>query len=358
MNSSSTDTGILEEAYERFHTTGPEFDDGLSNHGPMAVEAMVRRGQDRRVHAWIDWYQDRLDDPPRGGLSPVTGENWQEALGEMKRVGDWTTFMLREVERRPWREVLAEWWPRLLPGITAGATHGVIRVGHSVHALLAEEGTPTDGPRVAEFAHALAYWAARWSPLNVATPPYGGLMSPSAALAGIPGVPEQTISVTHRLSQLPDTPGWSDALGALRTPEAPQQAAELLTALIDAAVLDYLSHGHANPVMLVHASTAPTAVLRTLPALPEPLWIPSLDAAWLATAAITAAYRNTDASPQDIAAAVAQTGDPQETFDRAVRHRDEHAVKLADAALDSYERTGSSQTLAAATRATLMIKAG
>jgi hypothetical protein len=221
MNES--DTGILDEAYERFHTTGPEFDDGLTNHGPMAVEAMVRHGQDGQVHAWIDWYQDRLDEAPRGGISPVTRENWQEALGEIKRVGDWTSFMLREVELRPWRDLLAEWWPRLLPGITASATHGVIRVGHSVRALLAEEESPTDGPRLAEFAHALAYWAARWSPLNVATPPYGGLLSPSAALAEVPGVPEQTIGVTHRLSQLSETPGWTDALSTLRTPESPRQ---------------------------------------------------------------------------------------------------------------------------------------
>src|SRR6266568_4604713 len=51
-------------------------------------------------------------------------------------------------------------------------------------------------------------------------------------------------------------------------------------------------------------------------------------------------------------------GDPaRESFGRAVRHRDEHAVKFADAALDSYARTGSKDALAAATRATLMIKA-
>jgi hypothetical protein len=364
MNNS--DAGILDEAYERFHTTGPEFDGFLSNHGPMAVEAMVRHGQTRQVHAWIDWYQDRLEDAPRG-ITPVTREDWREALGDVKRLGDWTTFMLREVELRPWRDLLAEWWPRLLPGISAAATHSVIRVGHSVRALLAEDAAFTDdGPRIAEFAHALAYWAARWTPLDAAdgaaatgapTPPHTGPIAPEAALAAVPGVPEQNGGAVHRLGQLSDTPGWSTALSALHAPEAPRQTPQVLTEVIDAAVLDYLVHGHANPVMLVHASTAPTAVLRTLPALPEPLWIPSLNAAWLATAAITAAYRNTDASPEDIATAIAETGtaDPQETFDRAVRHRDEHAVKFADTALDVYERTANPHALAAATRATLLI---
>ena len=352
----STDSGILNEAYERFHATGPEFSSALSNHGPMAVEAMVRHGHDREVHAWIDWYQDRLDDLPRG-LTPVTSENWQEALGDVTRVGDWTTFMLREVQLRPWREILVEWWPRLLPGIIAGSTHGVIRVGHAVRALLASE-QDTDGPQLREFAHALGYWAARWRLLGVGTPPRLGGVSAAAALAGVPSVAEQGVSVTHRLNQLGGTDGWSAAFDALPAPETPEQAAHLLTDLVDAAVRDYLLRGHANPVMLVHASTAPTAVLRTLPVLPTELWIPSLDAAWLATAAITAAYRNTEAPSEAIAEAVAQTGDAQETFDRAVRHRDEHAVKFADTALDVHSRTGDGYALAAATRATLMIKQG
>ena len=30
-------TGTLDEAYERLHATGPEFDGWLSNHGPMAA---------------------------------------------------------------------------------------------------------------------------------------------------------------------------------------------------------------------------------------------------------------------------------------------------------------------------------
>jgi hypothetical protein len=37
--------GILDEAYQRLHRTGPEFDGRLSNHGPMAAEAMARHGQ-------------------------------------------------------------------------------------------------------------------------------------------------------------------------------------------------------------------------------------------------------------------------------------------------------------------------
>ena len=51
----------IDDAYERFHRTGPEFDGTLSNHGPMAVEAMARHGHEDAVTAWVDGYSRRLD---------------------------------------------------------------------------------------------------------------------------------------------------------------------------------------------------------------------------------------------------------------------------------------------------------
>jgi hypothetical protein len=44
------DNDVLDEAYERLRRTGPEFGrdeegrNSLSNHGPMAVEVLARRG--------------------------------------------------------------------------------------------------------------------------------------------------------------------------------------------------------------------------------------------------------------------------------------------------------------------------
>ena len=34
----SNPTGTLDEAYQRLHDTGPEFNGWLSNHGPMAAD--------------------------------------------------------------------------------------------------------------------------------------------------------------------------------------------------------------------------------------------------------------------------------------------------------------------------------
>lgn len=342
-----TEDGTLDEAYERLHRTGPEFEGWLTNHGPMAVESMVRRGHGRRAHRWLDGYVRRLEDLP-GTASPIAPGEWRAAFGDASRLGDWLAFFDREVRERPWREVLVTWWPRLLPGIAAGATHGVIRTGHAVHALLARE----DAPRVAELGQALGYWAARWQPVPSAAP--AGTARPAEALDGVPRVADQSGGVRHRLGQLTGLAGWAPALGALRPAGTPGAARERLAEVADAATLRYLRYGHGNGVMLVHAA-APTAVLRTLPVLPEALWEPSLNAAWTASAAVTSAYAPADPAPSvDLPAA----GDAREVFDRAVRHGDEHVIKLADTALEVHERTGNAGALRAAVRGTELIRGG
>ncbi|MER6383359.1 questin oxidase family protein [Streptomyces sp. NPDC001250] len=337
----------LDEAYGRLHRTGPEFEGWLSNHGPMAVEALVRHGQARHVHRWLDRYMDRLDELPRG-LTPVTADDWRAALGDAHRLADWLAFFAREVRERPWRAVLETWWPRLLPGIAAGATHGVIRTGHAVHALLDHE----DEPRRAELGQALGYWAARWQPVPLTAP--SGTAEPAAALAGVPRVPDQRAGITHRLGQLSGLPGWPPALAALRPAADAGQARDLLAEVTTAAALHYLPNAHGSPVMLVHAATAPMAVLRTLPALPRTEWVPSLHAAWAASAAVTAAYAPaTSAPPGSLPTA---PGSAEEVFELAARHGDEHVIKLADTCLDVHTRTGRPEALAAVVRAAGLIE--
>ena len=100
-------TAVLGEAYERLHLTGPEYHGYLSNHGPMVAEAMVRHGHGHVVNHWLDVYTSRLEEFPRG-IGPI-GSDWQEALGDMRRVADWTAFFRREISEQPWRQVLNTW---------------------------------------------------------------------------------------------------------------------------------------------------------------------------------------------------------------------------------------------------------
>lgn len=80
--------GHYDEALERFHRTGPEFEGWLSNHGPMAVEAMARRGRAGDIHSWSDHYIARLDERPRG-IEKIEAEGWRDPLGDPVRTGDW-----------------------------------------------------------------------------------------------------------------------------------------------------------------------------------------------------------------------------------------------------------------------------
>ena len=355
------DIGVLNEAYERLHHAGPEWGENtLTNHGPMAVETLVRQGHAERVHRWLDHYLRRLDDLP-GPTAPVTDTNWREALGDGRRVGDWTAYFAAQVAERPWREVLVTWWPRLVPGIVAGATHGVIRTGHAVRALLdgatasaSGAGAVQQGPARTELAHALAFWAARWRPVPAAAAPAGHL-DPAAALAAVPRIAEQSGPVASRLGQLPDLAGWTGALAGLRPPRTPDDVPTALRGLTAAGVAHYLVHGQASPVLLVHVATAPNAVLRTLPALPSEMWAPSLGAVWAASAALVSAYAPADAGAS--ARTAAPDADPAAVFERAVAHRDEHVIKFTDTALDVYGWTGERVALAAAGRVAELIDA-
>lgn len=361
-------TGTLDEAYERLHATGPEFEGWLSNHGPMAAEAMVRHGHAGQVHRWLDGYMERLEEFPRG-TGPI-GPGWQDALGDPRRVADWTVYFQREVSGQPWREVLETWWLRLLPGVAASATHGVIRVGHAVRSLT-QDGA--DAEHLAELAHGLAYWAARWQPVPgvpVTGLPLAAARAPdgepagagpdtAGGLAAVPRLADQSGGFRDRFARLAGLPGWPAAVAAPQIPASAEALVPWLAGLVDVAVTRYLWYGHGNGVMLVHSATAPNAILRALPALDQKLWAPSAAAAWAAAAALTAVY-----APDEPATQVALThapGGPQaaeETFARAVEHGDEHVIKFADTAADVYARTGNSSALAAAIRATHLIERG
>ncbi len=333
----SPDSGTYDEALERFHTTGPEYDGYLSNHGPMVVEALARLDRSDLIHPWTDRYLQRLDEAPRG-TDPI-GDDWRAALGDAGRSADWIASFTDRSDEQDWTDLLTTWWPRLVPGIAAGATHGVIRVGHAVRALR-ESATE---PRRQELRHALAYWAARWQAVPLL--PTTGRYDVATALAGVPRVADQARGIGHRLAQLPDTAGWEPALRALAGPTTAPHVPGALEALVSGVLARYATHAHGNPTMLVHAATAPNAVLNALPSLPPTLWLDSFAAAWSATGAVLAAYSPAAARPRPTPT------DADAVLERALRHGGEHVIKLTDTALRSHAVTGAPHALAAAVRA-------
>ncbi len=347
---------VLDEAYDRLHRWGPEFggENGLSNHAPMAVEVLTRHGHDDQVGSWLDRYVTRLE-TLRAEDDPITEDNWAAAMGQRARVGDWVAFFRRAVREAPWQAVMAGWWPRLLPAIASGATHGLIRTGHAVRTVLAGDTSPS---AVDEVAHALAYWAARAIFVPGLAAPAGELDA-AAALAGLPRLPEQNGMIRERFARLGDFPAWTPALTTLRPPATPQDVPAALDGLVEAGVRQYATHGHGSPVLLVHVATAPNAMGHLLPALPVALWTPSFGASWAACAAITVAYAPAEPRPAEPrpAPAAPAPADPAELMARAAEHGDEHVIKLTDTVLDVYDRTGGDPAvITAATRCAALIQ--
>lgn len=340
------DGDVLDETYTRMRATGPEFEGWLSNHGPMAADALIRLGYGEAVERWVDGYARRLDEAPAPRWD-IEETDWREVLGDPSRLGDWCALFDRQLREEPWQDVLIRWWPRLLKGAVASAAHGLIRTGHAVRALLEQ---PT-APRRAELAQALGYWAARYQSL----PPHPSPAGTATAAAALDAVPVvcSTGGMRTRLADLAQEPSWPATIARLRPVAHPQEVPAALDTLVDEAVTRYLRWAHGNPIMLVHAATAPRAAALVLPALPQHLWRATYDVAWAVTAAISAAYRPATPPPA-MTSGEQHTTTPEQVTERAVATGDEHAIKFVEVAQQSHHR-GNSHALAAGARASHLI---
>jgi hypothetical protein len=328
----------LDEALVRLAETGPEFHGGLSNHGPMVAEALVRLGTPTLVPAWISAYLPKLEDRP-GTRDRIT--DWRDALGDKHRVGDWTAYFTATLTESPWPDVLAQWWPRLTPGLAAGATHGVIRTAHAIRAI-ADQDTE---PRQAELAHALAYWAAAYIELP-GRPLTTGLRTMEQATAVLPilQLAPKGLIVDH-LGNLKDLPEFADAVSALRPPSDVRADLSELSRVFSGV---FLTHARHAPIAFTHAVTMPIAVSSILHHLPRETWRPTYDHLWQMSAALYSAYAY-QATVEPPPSADPPT--PEELAGHAAETGEEHAIKLTEAALRQHTITEDPVFLHAAARA-------
>ena len=269
------EVGIVDEALERFHATADEYHGGLSNHGPMAVDALARLGAVDEVGPWSRSYERRL--------APFEGPPVSVDLDE------------------PWESVVRREVPSLLRGAVGAAGHGAIRVGHAV-SMLSDADTP---PRRMELARALAYWRASYDEVTPG-PPVEGATSVRAALASV-----------ATLSPPPPGPGLiSDRVRSLGP--VPVFDAARVDDVIDAAAGALLASRPSSTIALVHAVTTPAALRALAP------YVDGVEReAWLVAAALISGYADAlDPVIDDVVAV-------DEAVGRAVESGDEHAIKLA-----------------------------
>jgi|SRR5579875_1397828 len=341
-----SDGHILDESLSRLAATGPEFRGGLSNHGPMAAEALVRLGRADGIEPWLDGYMRRLEGVP-GVTGRITDQTWREALGEPRRVADWERYLRDQFAGEPWQQVLARWWSRLLPGVAAAATHGIIRTSHAARSLA----QAPSGERLAELARGLAYWAASYLELP-GSPRTTGHLNLSEAVDGLPVAagPVQPGLITIRLrTALAAEPRFPGAVSALRPPaDVPADMLELARTFARI----FLIYGRTQPIDFLHAVTAPVAARSVLGLLPAELARPTHDALWQVAAGLYSGYA-VDAVEEPLPDADPLT--PDAVTERAVAADDVHAFKMTEACLRVYSESPDPVLLHAAARASELL---
>jgi hypothetical protein len=341
MGTEATATDALDDALTVFAGTAPEYGPlGLSNHGPMAAEALATMGREDEIPVWVARYGGRLQEAPSPGR-PLAEQEWPSALGELGRFPDWQSLFERELADRPPSAVVSEWVPRLLPGTVGAATHGLIRTGHALRALAAAD-TP---PRRLEVATGLAYWAAVYTELP-GPPLLIGHQGVVDALADLPYLPDDAPSEVLISDMLRHVADIADEFeqGVASLGEV-GDTVELLDQLASGGALAYLRNADGGgSIGLLHSVTSPLACELLLPWLPEEDREAALGYVWQAVAALHVGYdvdRHTPVS-------ASEADSTEELIDLAVASGDEHAIKLTEAALRSFARCGAPALLWAA----------
>ncbi|MGS0684285.1 questin oxidase family protein [Nakamurella sp. GG22] len=344
-----TDPQLL-ASLARLESKGPEFGGFLANHGPMTVEALTHVGGTAAIERWLDGYLPQLDDAPAPG-SAVNDSTWRERLGDERLLGDWTGYMLRQAEEMPWQELLTIWWPRLLEGMAASATHGMIRTAHAVRTLR-DAGPDPDPLLYEELARGLGLWAARFDPVPLPTqvPPHLHAVGALAALPRLaPDIPARGVGINGRLQALVELPDLPDHLAAWAAPRSTDDA---LTELVGAAARVLAARPDA-PIPFCHTVTAPAATRLVLPLLSDEVARRTVQVSWRVVGSLVSAFGD-PRHPEEAAAASVPEAEVPRLLERlpaaAVAHGDEHVIKLTEAALREYDLGHDPTLLVAADR--------
>ena len=308
----------------------------FANHGPMGAEALAVLGFSAEVPGWIARYRHALEHEapatPRWSLDPAREDSWHPALGAYERAGDWEQMFRRLLAEHPWRDVLVQWWPRLLPGLFSRLTHGLIRTAHAVRSVAGA--AEPNSIQLDELARGLAYWAARFQPLPGSARLIGS-RTVADAVALLPRRPDDDPAVPGqpgpRMRGLNSFTEYHEGLDAL----APGDSEWLLGEMTTTFAGVYFTHPEVVPVPLIHAVTAPAALRLVLPYLPEPLKAASVAVMWQSHLALLLAFTTSRGEePHSYQLALDVEPPPAaELIGRALEHGDEHVIKFTEASL-------------------------
>ncbi|MGE3498620.1 MAG: questin oxidase family protein [Candidatus Binatia bacterium] len=256
---------VIDEALEMLSGYGPDLGNGFTNHAPMVVEALCALGRPSSVLPWLEGYRARMLPRP-ARHQQIRADQWRAALADEQRFADWSAFFSEELRDNPWRAVVRRWTARLAPGVSAAATHGVIRVGHAVRALAAG----TSPMRLASLADGLAYWAATYQELPVREVAGAPTWRPRDAITRVALVPPERRrfagTIGSSLEALADWPDCATAIGLL---DVSGDLAALTSELAEVFARVYLANARdaLSAIVFIHAVTSTAAVSHIRPYL-------------------------------------------------------------------------------------------
>ena len=341
----------LDSALESIADAGPDLRNGLTNHAPMAIEALCALGREEALAPWLAHYRAGMMPWPTA-KEPIDPENWRTALGQIDRVSDWRAFFVKELAAAPWRDVLDCWVGRFAPAICASATHGVIRVAHVVRSL-AENETST---RIAELAAGLGYWAACYQELPTGLSTSHSATLPSTAIQRVAVVPPEqrkfTGTIVGSLERLGEFPPFASVIGLA---DLSGDASGVVSDLTETFARVYLANAHdvLSTIVFIHGITSGACLRLLAPHLSERVLREALRYTWQAQCGIYAAFglRCTPDHP-----VVEPSESREKLIDMAIINGDEHVIKLTEACLREYRLNPKPEYLAAARHAMDVLK--
>lgn len=289
----------------------PEYEDQLSSHLPMALDALQDLGADgARLHEFRRRYGAKLSSlPPALPL----GTPRPAAFGSIADYPAWLAHYRTALLDIGRDALLRRELPALMQGCGGAAFHGLIRTGHALR-----HGHP------GELAAALAYWASRHMPLAPLAPlaaqpgaplPLGEWLAALCALPDANAMPSRPL-IAQRMADWGGREDWRALAGRLAVDELP--------ALARSAAALYV---HTADFTVLHMITANAALRQLSPWLNEPA-LRSFVAAAAAALLSSRAARRAAAGPLPVLV-------PPQDWDRlaalTLAQHNDHAIKLVAA---------------------------
>jgi Questin oxidase-like len=332
---------VMDEALEMLAQTGPEYQGGLANHGPMAAEALIAMARPDSVLQWVEHYKKGLQPRPTP-RSEISKTAWRESLGNFNLSAEWVAFFNRELKEKSWRSVLNEWVTNLAPGLSAAGGHGLLRTAHITRRL----GQKETEQRLHELAEGLGYWAARYQTMPFIERRAAKTFQPSQAINQVKLLPmEQRLngpSVVRGLFRLQDFPPFADVINLV---DVTVNAEQFLSNLTETFATVYVENPSRQYIIaFIHAVTAPSAIRLLLPYLSAEAKQSILRYGWQLAAGIYSAFGETLIKTR----AADEDESKEDLIDRAVKNSDEHAIKFTEACLREYALNPKSVYLLAA----------